>query len=115
MKWIMMSSGIVLCIALVGCGSFNQSRIIPPTADNVLDALRTEDERIIQVKLHQCIQKNMLGEPDAPQQFYDFDCQLSVERFDALLNQNDVKEEHGTITFTGGQWQMELSPYREKQ
>lgn len=51
----------------------------------------------------------MVGEADAPQQFYDFDCRLSVERFDSILNQSFVKQEQGILNFRSGQWQIELS------
>lgn len=94
-------------LILSGC-SFG-SKIIPPTANDALDALRAQDNTVVQVKLHQCIQQNMLGEADAPQQFYDFHCRLSIERFDSILNQSFVKQEQGILTFTGGQWQIELS------
>ena len=94
-------------LILSGC-SFGP-KIVPPTANNALDALRAQDDTVVQVKLHQCIQQNMVGEADAPQQFYDFDCRLSVERFDSVLNQSFVKQEQGILNFRSGQWQIELS------
>lgn len=98
---------LMALLMLTACGF--GSDIVQPTANDALDALRLSDDSIVQVKLHQCVQQNMLGEADAPQQFYDFNCQVSIERFDTLRNQGFVEKQCVILTFTGGRWQSQFN------
>ena len=99
-------STLLLSIILFGCSS--EEKNIWPTANNILDALRQEDKSVIQVKLHQCTKENMIGEKDAPIRFYDFNCQMTIERFDSIRNKSFLKKQRGTLNLSGGSWTITL-------
>lgn len=76
---------------IVGCEKTLSPKVKAPTANELLHALRINDPSIVQVKLGQCLYANLFEEEGrtAPQ-FDRYQCDVVIERFDPILNQNHV-------------------------
>lgn len=103
-------AAITLCTVLTGCDDLNDSGIIPPTADNVLTALRQKDQRIIQVKLECCQRSNPHEGEELAHPFLDYyQCDVMVERYDPVFEQNFIKKERPTLNYSSGKdWTTDL-------
>lgn len=93
MKLNIYSIVLVSCVLLgnISCGLKDAPKA-KPTANELLHSLRMNDPSIVQVKLQKCLRGNLFeGEAGTGPQFDRFQCELMIERFDPILNQNHVK------------------------
>ena len=106
------SKKLMICmtfLGLVACSSGPD--VIPPKANDALHALREKDDSIVQVKLHKCIRTNPYeGEQRINTSiFFDvYECKISIERYNPLLDQSHVKTEEVSLRFADNErgWEV---------
>lgn len=83
-----------------GCG-LSGEEIVPPKADDVLQALRQQDESVVQIQLKQCQRSNMYEGQERAHPYFDlYHCAVKVERYDPILNQSFIKNEIYILNLT---------------
>ncbi|MFV5515319.1 hypothetical protein [Acinetobacter gerneri] len=95
---------LVLFGSLSGCFG-NGGSLIPPKADDVLHALRKQDDRIVQVRLKQCKRSNVYEGQEGAHPYFDlYHCVVTVERFDPILNQSLHQDEKHILSLSSDGW-----------
>ncbi|MGG2096198.1 hypothetical protein GPS47_12210 [Acinetobacter haemolyticus] len=83
-----------------GCG-LSGEQIVQPKANDVLQALRQQDESVVQIQLKQCQRSNVYEGQERAHPYFDlYRCTLRVERYDLLLNQSFIKDEIYILNLT---------------
>lgn len=98
---------IGLMVGLTACGESREA-FIPPTANDALHAMRQQDDSIVQVKLQQCIRSNPFeGQPGNGPSYDQYDCEVLVERYDAVLDQSMTQAQSVLLNLGSSGWQAE--------
>lgn len=104
-RWLVLS--MVLLAGLSAC-SEQRGPIIPPAANDVLDAMRQHDDSIVQIKLLKCLRSNPFeGQAGNGPRYDQYDCQVVVERYDALLDQSFIKQQAVMLDLGMDGWQAQ--------
>lgn len=102
---LLLSMGLM--IGLSACGESREA-FIPPTANDALHAMRQQDDSIVQVKLQQCIRSNPFeGQPGNGPSYDQYDCEVVVERYDAVLDQSMTQAQSVLLNLGSSGWQAE--------
>ena len=92
----------LMLVAMIcsGCG-LSGEEIVPPKADDVLQALRQKDESVVQIQLKQCQRSNIYEGQESAHPYFDlYRCTVKVERYDPILNQSFIKNEIYLLNLT---------------
>ncbi|KAF1022105.1 MAG: hypothetical protein GAK29_03273 [Acinetobacter bereziniae] len=91
---------MLMAMICSGCG-FSGEEVVQPKADDVLQALRQQDESVVQIQLKQCQRSNMYEGQESTHPYFDlYRCTVKVERYDPILNQSFIKNEIYILNLT---------------
>jgi hypothetical protein len=91
---------MLMAMICSGCG-LSGEKIVPPKADDVFQALRQQDESVVQIQLKQCQRSNMYEGQERAYPYFDlYHCTVKVERYDPILNQSFIKNEIYILNLT---------------
>lgn len=82
--------------------------MIPPKANDALHAMRQHDDSIVQLKLQKCLRSNPFeGQAGNNARYDQYDCQVVVERYDALLDQHFTQQQQILLDLRSDGWSAE--------
>lgn len=100
MKGSLISLMMLITMICSGCG-LSAEQLIPPKANDVLQAIRQQDQSVVQVQLEQCQRSNIYEGQESAHPYFDlYHCTVKVERYDPILNQSFIKSEIYLLNLT---------------